>query len=114
MATPKKATCVNLEHEAHVRKQRAAYMKEWGRALRRQVNEYLGGKCLHCGFNDPRALQVDHINGGGMAERRSMNMAQTVLYRKILSGAPGYQLLCANCNWIKRVEQSEAPGRPRY
>ncbi len=30
------------------------------------------------------------------------------MYRKAMAAPPGeYQLLCANCNWIKRVENKE-------
>ena len=28
------------------------------------------GKCMICGFTDPRALQIDHVNGGGAKERK--------------------------------------------
>lgn len=71
--------------------------------------QYLGGKCVHCGFEDERALQIDHINGGGRAEARSIGVFG--IYKKVLSGAPGYQVLCANCNVIKRVTNNENIGR---
>ncbi len=29
----------------------------------------MGNKCVKCGFSDPRALQIDHINGDGMDNR---------------------------------------------
>lgn len=34
-------------------------------------------------------------------------MYKTMLQR-IIDGYDGYQILCANCNWIKRVENREA------
>ena len=56
-------------------------------------------------FADWRALQVDHKNGGGTRER---NRIQSMgIYRKVLKDSSGYQLLCANCNWIKRYEREE-------
>jgi hypothetical protein len=90
----------------------AAYQKEWARRLRKAVIAFLGGKCVRCGFDDPRALQVDHVNGGGSAERKKYKNAKTVIYRRVLNGKPGYQLLCANCNWIKRDEEGSHSGHP--
>ena len=80
-------------------------------AVRREVIALLGGCCVECGFADARALQVDHVKGDGAAERRSTPHA-TLMRRVLLSWRSGergvYQLLCANCNWIKRVENGEA------
>lgn len=39
---------------------------------RTQVLRALGGKCVQCGFCDPRALQIDHVDGGGHIERRKL------------------------------------------
>ena len=60
----------------------------------------LGGKCVHCGYNEnPKALQIDHIHGGGKQE----NKAPYLYYRAIVKGERkgDFQLLCANCNAIK-------------
>jgi hypothetical protein len=63
----------------------------------------LGGKCVHCGFSDWRALQIDHIHHVGKNREK-----QNVINNKILMGeTEDYQLLCANCNWIKRHEERE-------
>ena len=76
------------------------------RALRQAIIAALGGKCLHCGFEDWRALQVDHVNGFGRKDRaRFANKSAFLL--AIISNRDQYQLLCANCNWIKRYEQNE-------
>ena len=71
----------------------------------------LGNKCLHCGISDTRVLQIDHVNGGGRAERRrcSYPMLWKKMLDSVLAGEERYQLLCANCNWIKRVEKNEVP-----
>lgn len=79
--------------------------------LRRLVVEILGGVCAKCGFSDFRALQVDHPNGGGSKHIRDISWS--LRYRDILTNPQNFQLLCANCNWIKRAEQNEAKGRPR-
>lgn len=64
----------------------------------------LGGVCVRCGFDDPRALQIDHVNGNGCKTPfNNYNLAA-----KMIRALPGsYQLLCANCNWIKRAERNE-------
>lgn len=76
--------------------------------VRRKALEILGGRCVRCGFDDPRALQIDHINGGGHQERLA---SRGSVESRIVRGDVGpYQLLCANCNCIKRVENKEHTG----
>lgn len=83
-----------------------AYKRKYELKKKNEVFDLLGRKCAVCGFSDERALQIDHINGGGNKERKSMRGRK--LYAHILSlGGVGYQILCANCNWIKRIENSE-------
>jgi len=84
--------------------------KQWGREYRRKNRqkaiELLGGICTRCGFSDPRALQIDHIKGGGGKE--ILAHSSDYIARRICRGeSEDYQLLCANCNWIKRVENNE-------
>jgi hypothetical protein len=77
----------------------------------------LGGVCVKCGYEDHRALQVDHINGCGVSHKernRTQTESGEKLYRRIVLGLVDltkYQLLCANCNWIKRVENDECRWR---
>jgi hypothetical protein len=82
------------------------------RNLRNKVLEKLGGKCVQCGFSDWRALQVDHKNSDGAAERRE-SKSITQYLKSILKNSDCYQILCANCNWIKRHTHQEF-GRPVY
>ncbi len=73
------------------------------RSIRISVLQKLGGKCVRCGFSDFRALQIDHVNGGGSKELQEIGAWG--VYKKIMNGdIDGYQILCANCNWIKRDE----------
>ena len=69
----------------------------------------MGGKCIKCGFDDYRALQIDHINGRGCRERKESGYSSNYqVLKDILNGkTEKYQLLCANCNWIKRWENNE-------
>jgi hypothetical protein len=68
----------------------------------------LGGKCSRCGFSDIRALQIDHVNGGGQKEIKKIGSYK--MYQNIIENEDvrkNYQILCANCNWIKRYENKE-------
>ena len=80
--------------------------------LRNLVLDAYGPRCATCGYDaDRRALQLDHVNGGGNKERRNGGywpMLAKAL-RDMDSGA--YQILCANCNVIKRYEAGELGGR---
>jgi hypothetical protein len=74
----------------------------------------LGNKCIKCTFSDWRALQIDHKDGGAASDLRSIGCSSSsykfLLYLMTLSDEEltrRYQLLCANCNWIKRHENEE-------
>lgn len=101
--------CDKLKRFQHARECRAK--------LKTEVYALLGGKCINCGFSDVRALQIDHINGGGLKDKREIPNASNYLsyYAHIIdsikNGEQKYQLLCANCNWIKRIENNENRGR---
>lgn len=88
--------------------------------LRTEIIQLLGSKCMQCGFSDPRALQIDHINRNinGKYDRhcyerksKGQEMYMKEVLASIKAGSKDYQLLCANCNWIKRFENNEI--RPR-
>lgn len=86
--------------------------------------DIMGGKCARCGFLDRRALQIDHVNGGGRLDRKELDsqipggLSQSRYYKIVeksfLEKENKYQILCANCNWIKRVENREFGGRKHY
>ncbi len=73
--------------------------------LKMRVQRSLGGICCRCGFSDSRALQIDHVDGEGSEDRRGIYRGKFL--NKVLAASTGYQLLCANCNWIKRFENEE-------
>ena len=81
--------------------------------LKFKIFSLLENRCTICGFSDWRALQVDHVNGGGNKERKANNNNNNTwgFYKRILeeieAGSKDYQLLCANCNWIKKWEKNE-------
>lgn len=90
-------------HRTSVRKA----CRDYNTRRRQELLDFMGGKCVRCGFDDARALQVDHVNGGGTKEWARVNSPAR---RAMIKANPGrYQLLCANCNWIKKHEKDETP-----
>lgn len=73
---------------------------------RLEVLSALGGKCVRCGVDDWRVLQIDHVNGGGTQERRQAKSIARY-YKDMLLSPEKYQILCANCHQIKRYEEHE-------
>jgi len=80
------------------------YQREKIRTIRSEVIEKLGGKCISCGYNDNRALQVDHVNGGGGKERKIYSWKYWKMLKN-LTDMQEYQLLCANCHAIKSYHE---------
>jgi len=78
--------------------------------LRKAVFDLLGWKCFRCNFDKVGALQIDHVEGGGGRHKASFHDANAY-HRAILEAkGVGFQILCANCNWLKIAENNEARG----
>lgn len=81
---------------------------------REMLFDILGGaKCVRCGFSDKRALQFDHKQGGGNSKINNEERKDHHRYLKYIK-APElarktFQVLCANCNSIKRHEKYKSP-----
>ena len=88
--------------------------RTWRARVKKATYILLGGKCIKCGFADSRALQIDHVNGGGWKEIKTIKGSYALfVLNSLLAGEKNkYQLLCANCNWIKRVENNEVRKKP--
>jgi hypothetical protein len=77
-------------------------------------------KCKTCGFDDIRALCLDHINNDGNIERlligkgkrRSCNSEQIYSMVKKNNFPERYQVLCFNCNQIKAIEVRKLRYKP--
>lgn len=77
---------------------------------RKLILAILGDKCVRCGYDsDYRALQIDHVNGNGYLEIKKMSHSWSFKFwiNALRERRSEYQLLCANCNWIKRIENKE-------
>ena len=97
---------MRLDIDAY-RKKKRTLVKKRKQYLRTTILTKFNNKCIKCSNTDIRVLQIDHINGGGNKERKSFKNQLIPYYRHILKNINNYQLLCANCNWIKRYENEE-------
>ena len=81
--------------------------KNMWQEIRNELFELLGGAfCVKCNFSDKRALQIDHVNGGGNKHRNTLTShRQFADYVKLHLNE--FQVLCANCNRIKVYENKE-------
>lgn len=85
--------------------------KKWA-SKEEVLTHYGNGKyaCVKCGFNNKYTLTLDHMEGGGNAERKRLKSQGGVSFYRWLkkNNYPlGYQTLCMNCQWIKRMENHE-------
>lgn len=93
--------------------------KEYRQRLKIEVLQHYAPnlRCRNCGFEDIRALSIDHINGGGSRHLQQIdkrgNGRTEVLYRWLKKNRfpDGFQVLCMNCQWIKRAERGEVRQR---
>lgn len=72
--------------------------------LRIDVIRMLGGKCVKCGITDLRLLNVNHLNGGGTADRKD----RIKVYRELRNGKrdkKDYDVRCFNCNILYDYER---------
>lgn len=88
---------------SHPEKRSSGTRKRWT-AMRHALFAKLGEQCIRCGFDDWRALQIDHVNGGGTQERKKFTN-RYAYYAAMLEAENGkLQVLCANCHQIKLYE----------
>jgi hypothetical protein len=78
--------------------------------FRLEILSLLGNKCVQCEESDFRCLQIDHVNGYGSKDRKTVSAGipyYIYLIKKIKNGSKDYQILCANCNWKKKYDNRE-------
>lgn len=91
-------------HREKIRQSNSRYLLSIKQTV---LAHYGSGKCVcaKCGFEDIRALSLDHVNGGGTKHRERIPH----IYKWLIDNdyPEGYQTLCMNCQWIKRYESKE-------
>ena len=66
--------------------------------------------CVKCGYTNIMALTIDHISGKGAEHRKELsgkNGIDFYVWLRKHNYPEGYQTLCMNCQFIKRVENKE-------
>lgn len=90
------------------------YSAEWQNKRRILAINLLGGCCVRCGMSDFRCLQIDHIVSCGRNNRESGSKIYRAIVNNTEEAKTRYQILCANCNWIKKYENKENINNIRY
>ena len=103
---------INILELSSIRKRqcKALYGRNYYNNNRNSLMELLGNKCVKCGFSDIRALQIDHKIGSCIKDRikfKNDNLAHIYYLKNPIFALNNLQILCANCNWIKRSENNE-------
>ena len=95
-------------YHANIQKSRDKGRKTRER-MRDEIFDILGRRCVVCGFADIRALQFDHINGGGNEDNKQRHRETRLIYMRNNPDETKskFQVLCANCNSIKRHFKGE-------
>ena len=70
---------------------------------RHKIFELMGGACVCCGERDLMFLQVDHVFNDGHKERKKSGTRYGNLLKTWNETPERLQLLCANCNYAKRI-----------
>lgn len=86
---------------------------EWRRLARVKILNEMGGKCVQCGVADMRCLHIDHVNGGG-TKHKKIARTETQRYKAVRANPSDFQILCANCNTIKRWVSGQSKGPDKY
>lgn len=94
-----------LAHKA----ERLKRSKDYNARVRLEaISFYSNGanKCVRCNLDDIRLLTIDHIDGGGTQHRKRIKSPIANWLKR--EGFPkGYQILCWNCQMLKRIERRE-------
>lgn len=99
------------KYQKHKEALNRAYKKYKQETKKRVLTYYGNGElaCVKCGFEDLRALSIDHIGGGGSNHRRTLKEPRNNFYHWLEKHyyPDGYQTLCMNCQFIKREVEKE-------
>lgn len=95
---PKDKIIKKLDMKPRNLRARAALVKR--RAL---ILDHYDHRCACCGESRAEFLTIDHINGGGLAHRRSLKMPSIDRWLIAQNFPEGFQLLCWNCNLAKMI-----------
>ena len=69
----------------------------------------LGNKCVVCKESDPIYFQIDHVNNDSHIQWKNNGKkgSRKTTMKKYLTSPESYQLMCANCNHAKRMNDGK-------
>jgi len=97
-------------------------IREWWRNIRLEVLSHYSDKsqdfprCTCCGETEFNFLSIDHIHGGGNQHRKQIKVQsgyKFYYWLKKNNFPDGYQVLCMNCNWGKRMNNRICPHQTK-
>ncbi len=90
--------------------------REFYQSIRRKCLRHIGDqlRCAHCNEDDFSILQVDHKQNDGYLDLDGLGLYRSILTISKQEAQKYYQILCANCNWKKRIEVQRQSDPMRY
>ena len=68
--------------------------------------------CNCCGENHRHFLQIDHIHNDGYLDKKDKSITSAIVYyEKIIKNIQNFQILCANCNFGKLINEGVCPHK---
>lgn len=84
--------------------------KKHNDGIKKKVFNHYGNRCNCCNESMKQFLAIDHINNDGAKHRKKIGSGYAFYLWLIRNNFPtGFQTLCANCNWGKRVNNNICP-----
>ena len=93
-------------YQKHLKEKQDYQKKHWNNIKIRTMTAIGELLCSKCGYDDIRALHIDHLNGNGTQHRKSFTSNKKFM-AYVEMNPKEFQILCANCNYIKRYENKE-------
>jgi hypothetical protein len=82
---------------------------QWDQLKHAAILHYGGYHCACCREETPAFLSIDHVEGGGHQHRKSIGNGHFYRWLKKNNYPPGFQILCMNCNFGKRMNGGICP-----
>ena len=109
----KRLACAKLQYRKNVEKRKSDEKARQRRLKKAAYEAYGGNVCNCCGETEPAFLQIDHVNNDGKAHRESIGAKSLYQWLKVNGYPPGFQILCANCNFGKRINGGVCPHKTK-
>jgi hypothetical protein len=90
-------------------KRREAYRRQRLEALKAYGGE--SPQCVCCGEQTLQFLALDHINGGGHAQRKETGGGGFYVWLRRHNYPAGFQVLCHNCNFGRQINGGTCPHK---